>query len=272
MTDNIQTVLVLITNPTLNQVKMNTLDTIFQHRSIRKFKDKAVSDEVLEKILKAASRGSTTGNMQVYSIIITRDAENKKAILPFHFNQQMVTQAPVVLTFNADFNRFNLWCEQRKAKPGYDNFLSFLTAATDAVIAAQNAALAAEALGLGICYLGTTNYMADELIEFFGLPKGVVPITTLVVGYPDEQPPLTDRLPAEGIVHYEKYHHFSPADIDRIYHDKESLEMTKKLIEENGTETLAQIFTEKRYTKENNEFFSAKLLKTLEKQGYSLDF
>ncbi len=247
---------------------MKTLETIYEHRSIRKFTNEPVSDDMLDKILKASFRGSTTGNMQVYSIIVTREPENKKAILPFHFNQAMVSEAPVVLTFNADFNRFNLWCEQRKAKPGYDNFLSFLTASIDAVIAAQNAALAAEALGLGICYLGTTIYMADELIKFFELPKGVVPITTLVVGHPAEKPPLVDRLPAEGIVHYEKYRQFTPEDIDNIYREKEALEQTKQLIKENGTETLAQIFTEKRYTKDVNLTFSKKLLEVLEKQGF----
>ena len=247
---------------------MNILDTIFEHRSIRKFKDKAVEEEVLNTILEAAFRGSTTGNMQVYSIIVTRDAENKKAILPAHFGQKMVTEAPVVLTFNADFNRFNKWCEQRKAEPGYDNFLSFITASVDAIIAAQNVAIAAEAQGLGICYLGTTNYTADQLIEFFKLPKGVVPITTLVLGYPDEQPELVDRLPAEGIVHYEKYKDFTEEAIDRIYAEKEMLPLTHALIEENQTETLAQIFTEKRYTKANNMAFSQKLLEVLEKQGF----
>lgn len=247
---------------------MNALDTIFKHRSIRKFTDKPISDEILNTILSAASRASTTGNMQVYSIIVTRDEQNKKAILPFHFNQSMITEAPVVLTFNADFNRFNRWCEVRNAKPGYDNFLSFVTAAVDAVIAAQNAVIAAESQGLGICYLGTTIYMAEQLIDFFSLPKGVVPITTLVLGYPAEDPELVDRLPLEGVVHYEKYKDFSKETIDAIYSEKEGLEQTKQLIEENGTENLAQIFTEKRYTKETNVTFSKKLIDILDKQGF----
>jgi nitroreductase len=72
--------------------------------------------------------------MQVYSVIVTRDEEMKKRLAPAHFNQPMVTEAPVVLTFCADFNRFNLWCRQRDAEPGYDNFLSFMTAAIDALI------------------------------------------------------------------------------------------------------------------------------------------
>ena len=96
----------------------------------------------------------------------------------------MVKQAPVVLTFCADFNRFNKWCRLRKAEPGYDNFLSFITAAIDALLVAQNVCVAAEDAGLGICYLGTTTYMADKIIEILDLPEGVVPVTTVTLGIP----------------------------------------------------------------------------------------
>ncbi len=172
------------------------------------------------------------------------------------------------LTFCADFNRFNKWCKLRKAEPGYDNFLSFFTAAIDALLAAQNAALEAEYHGLGICYLGTTTYMAERIIEILKLPKGVVPVTTLVVGYPDEQPPLTDRLPLKGIVHYEIYHDYQENDINEIYHEKESMPFYQELVKQNQVETLAQIFTEKRYTKKDNIAFSQALLNVLKKQGF----
>ncbi|OIP00525.1 MAG: NADPH-dependent oxidoreductase [Bacteroidetes bacterium CG2_30_33_31] len=251
---------------------MNTLATIFNHKSIRKFKNLPVEDEILNNILHAAMRAPSTGNMQLYNIIVTRDIENKRAILPFHFNQKMILDAPVVLTFNADFNRFNLWCEQRNAKPCYDNFLSFITAAIDTVIAAQNAVLAAESQGLGSCYLGTTIYMAEELIKFFELPKGIIPIATLAIGYPDEEPELVDRLPIKGNVHFEKYSNYSKSEIDEIYSYKENLESSKKLIEENKTENLAQIFTEKRYTRESNLLYSNKLLNILKSQGFMNNF
>jgi hypothetical protein len=173
-----------------------------------------------------------------------------------------------LLTFCADFNRFNKWCKQRKAEPGYDNFLSFFTAAIDALLVAQNACVAAEDFGLGICYLGTTTYQADKLIDFFDLPKGVVPVTTVVAGYPAEDPEQTDRLPAKGVVHYEKYSDYSSEDIDEIYAEKESLPITQKLLEENQLETLAQIFTQNRYKKADNLHFSKVLLKVLEQQGF----
>jgi nitroreductase len=244
------------------------IQTIFQHRSVRKYKSDPIPENILSDILKAAIRGSNTGNMQVYSIIVTRDAAIREQLWEQHFKQNMVKQAPVHLTFCADFNRFKKWCEQRNATPGYDNFLSFFTASVDAVIAAQNAALAAESHGLGICYLGTVNYNADKIIDILHLPKGVVPVAVLAAGYADEQPELTPRLPVEAVVHYETYHDFSADDIDRMYSEIENSEFTQALISENKTENLAQIFTEKRYTKANNIHFSKNLLNVLEKQGF----
>ncbi|MFO7722927.1 MAG: NADPH-dependent oxidoreductase [Bacteroidales bacterium] len=245
-----------------------TIHTLLSHRTIRKYKNDPVPDHMLQDILNAAIRTSTTGNMQVYSIIVTTDPEKKAALHKLHFSQQMVLDAPMLLTFCADFNRFNLWCRQRHAEPGYDNFLSFFTAAIDALIASQNAAVAAEAHGLGICYLGTTTYQADKLIDFFGLPKGVVPVTTLVVGYPDEDPGLTDRLPLEAVVHYEKYNDYSREMIDQLYAEKEQLPQTLKLLEENQLDNLARIFTERRYTLKDNLHFSGTLLKVLHEQGF----
>jgi nitroreductase len=244
------------------------MNAILNHRSIRKYKSTPIEDSVLNDILLAGIRASTTGNMQLYSIVVSTEDEIKQQLAPCHFNQAMVTQAPVVLTFCADFNRFNLWCQQRNATPGYDNFLSFLTASIDALLVAQNVCIAAEEKGLGICYLGTTTYTADKIIDVLKLPKGVVPITTVVIGYPDEAPGLTDRIPLAAVLHREIYQDYSPGDIDQIYAAKEALPSTKKLLEENSKETLAQIFTDNRYTKKDNVTFSKVLLKVLHNQGF----
>ncbi len=244
------------------------MNTIFEHRSIRKFKSDVIPIDIMNRVLEAGSRASTTGNMQVYSIIVSTDPAIKKQLLPCHFNQAMVIEAPAVLTFCADFNRFNLWCELNNAKPGYDNFLSFVTAAIDALLASQNVALEAEANKLGICYLGTTTYMADKIIDILNLPLGVVPITTLALGYPDENPPLTDRLPMDAIIHWETYQPFTPEKIKSIYFERENNELTKKLLLENNKETLAQIFTDNRYKKQDNVLFSNKFLDVIRKQGF----
>ncbi len=245
-----------------------TIETIINHKTIRNYKSDPINDEILDAILQAGFRASTTGNMQVYSIIVTKDAANKEELCKLHFGQKMVEQAPVLLTFCADFNRFNKWCNQRNAEPGYDNFLSFFTAAIDALLVAQNVCIAAESLGLGICYLGTTTYQADKLVDFFKLPTGVVPITTVVVGYSNENPEKADRLPARGVLHFEKYQDFSEEEIDQVYTEKESLPLTKKLLDENQLENLAQIFTNKRYTKKDNLNFSKVFLETIARQGF----
>ena len=244
------------------------LDTIFEHKSIRKYKNTVIDKNCLTEILEAGTRASTTGNMQVYSMIVTQDKETKEALLPLHFGQKMITEAPVVITFCADFNRFNKWCKLRNANAGYDNFLSFVTASIDALLVAQNVALAAEDKDMGICYLGTTTYMADKIIDVLNLPKGVIPITTLVVGYPNENPDLTDRLPLEAVVHWEKYNDYTDDKINEFYKEKENLESSKEFVKENNKENLAQIFTDVRYKKADNEHFSKVLLDVLKKQGF----
>jgi nitroreductase len=244
------------------------IQTILNHRSIRKFKTDPIDKNILNKILEASSRASTTGNMQVYSIVLTSRSELKQQLWEAHFKQNMVTQVPVIATFCADFNRFNQWCRLRDAEPGYDNFLSFYTATIDALLAAQNFALAAEDSGLGICYLGTTVYMAERIIDILELPKLVVPVTTIVLGYADETPGLTERLPVKAVVHYEKYKNYSKQDIDEMYAEKEALPYTHELLKINKKNTLAQIFTDNRYTKADNIKFSQAFLKVLEKQGF----
>ncbi len=244
------------------------LDTIFSHRSIRKYKNDPVPGGILDKILEAGSRASTTGNMQVYSMVVTKDKEIRKQLWEAHFKQDMVLQAPVHITFCADFNRFNKWCRLRKADPGYDNYLSFFTAAIDALLASQNVALAAEANGLGICYLGTATYMADRIIEILDLPGGVVPVAALVLGYPDEEPGLTDRLPMKAVVHEDTYQDYLDKDIDRIYAEREGSELTRELLEINQKETLAQVFTDNRYTRKDNIHFSKQFLEVIRRQGF----
>ena len=248
---------------------MESIDNLFLNRkTIRKYSDKPVGNTLLDDLLVKACRASTTGNMQVYSIIITRDQEMKKNLAPLHFNQKMITEAPVVLTFCADFNRFCIWCRQRKAEPGYDNFLSFFTAAIDALLVAQTLCIAAETEGLGICYLGTTTYMAKGIIDILKLPKGVVPVTTVTLGWPGETPEQVDRLPLEAVVHNETYRDYTSEDIDRYYSQKEQRTDSKQFVKENSMETLAHVFTQVRYTKADNISFSKMLLETLKNQGF----
>jgi nitroreductase len=241
---------------------------IFTHRSIRRYTSEPIPAELLHRILEAGTRASNTGNMQVYSLIVTTDERLREQLAPCHFNQPMVRQAPVLITFCADIHRFSLWCEQRGARPEYDNFLWYVNGAIDALLAAQNVILEAEAHGLGICVLGTTTYAADRIIDILKLPKGVIPVTSIVLGYPDEAPPLTDRLPLEAVVHAETYQEYTPERIDALWAEREASEETRKLLETNDLPNLARIFTEKRYSGRDNAAFSEAYLETLKKQGF----
>lgn len=206
--------------------------------------------------------------MQLYSIVITKSEEGKKALASCHFNQPMVVNAPLVLTFCADFNRFNKWCNLSKAEPDYDNFLSFMTAAIDALLVAQNITIAAESEGLGVCYLGTTTYLAAKIIDILNLPKGVVPVTTLTIGWPDENPAQVDRLPLDAIIHQETYTDYTDDQILTAYREKESRPDSMQFVAENNKETLAQVFTDIRYKRSDNVAFSNMLLGVLKEQGF----
>ena len=199
------------------------MKNLLNRRSIRRYSEREVSEELLNRLMTEAARTQTMGNLQLYSVVVTRSDEMKKQLAPFHFNQPMVTGAPVVLTICADFNRTSTWARCRNAEPGYDNFLSFINAATDALLYTQTLCNLMDEEGLGYCYLGTTVYQPQQIIELLHLPKLTMPVATLTVGWPAEEPALSDRLPLDSFVHQERYNDYMAADIDSYYHDKEQL-------------------------------------------------
>ena len=152
--------------------------------------------------------------------------------------------------------------------PGYNNFLSFLNALIDTILVSQNVCIAAENTGCGICYLGTTLYNADAIIEILKLPLLTFPVTTLALGWPDENPSINDRLPLNGILHHEVYQEYNLEVIDNLYKVKESLPENLKYVIENKVENLAQVFTDFRYTMKDNFSYSDALMKILRKQGF----
>lgn len=245
------------------------LECMKNRRSIRKYTDRDIPESLLNELLEVAARASNTGNMQLYSVVVTRDRANKEKLAPAHFNQPMIMDAPVVLTFCADANRFVKWAECRQAVAGFDNLQTFIASTIDAMLFAQSFCNAAEEKGLGICYLGTTAYNADKIIEALTLPRLVVPIVTVTVGYPaDPLPEQVERLPLAAVVHNENYTDYTPDSIDCLYKEKEALEANRQFVKENNKDTLAQVFTDVRYTKKNNEYFSEVLLNVLTQQGF----
>ena len=245
------------------------MDLLKSHRSIRKYLLKCIPDSILEDILECGVRSSNTGNMQLYSIIVTKDILKKEKLSPLHFNQPMIKNAPVVLTICFDLNRFMKWCEINNTNTDFNNLLWLFNGMIDASILAQNICIAAESYEIGICYLGTTLYNAPEISEVLHLPSGVIPVTTLTMGYPEQIPDLTDRLPNCAVIHYEEYQDFSSMKIGELYKEKEDLESSMKFIAENGKKNLAQVYAEVRYKSADNIYFSKKLMTMLVKQGFN---
>ena len=161
--------------------------------------------------------------------------------------------APYVITFCADFNRFEQWCSLRDANPGFDNLQSLLAAIVDASIFAQQFCTIAEMNGLGGVFLGTTLYNAGQIARVLELPDKVIPVITLAIGVPASDAPQgpTERLPLRSVLHLDKYQPF-----DSLYATLEAAESSHKFVAENNKKTLAQVFTDVRYPRDSAEAFS----------------
>lgn len=252
------------------------LKNIQAHKSIRHFKKQEVEEHKLNAILEAATRASSSGNMQAYSIIVTRDPEMKKKMYKAHFSQEMYLEASLFLTFCADFRRMRSWLNINDAPMNFDNPMSFMISAIDAVLAAQTAALAAESLGLGLCYMGTTLASALEIGPILKCPKNVVPVVGFVLGYPDEKPKHRDRLPLESIVHQETYYEQTPEEIELTYKEKAKEGMKRYLshpelasaIKASKVKNLAQVYTQIKYTRESHLKYSKDLIDYLREQNF----
>jgi len=258
---------------------MSVIQQILNHRSIRKYKPDPIPEELLREILQAGIRTSSSGNMQTYSIIVTQDQQLRESLLEPHMGQKMVVDAPVFLTFCADFNRMRHWLKLNQAADNFDNFFSFLIGAIDAILVSQTVALAAESRGLGLCYLGSTLANADAIGEILGLPKNVIPVAGFSLGFPNEQPDLRDRLPFSSLVHWEKYKDFSDQEIKDIYEEREiegwqrymKSKWLREQVEEKGVENLAQLYTEVKYTRSAHQEYSKRLLTYLENQEFMIN-
>lgn len=246
----------------------SSADYFSSRRTVRRYLDRPIDESVLNSIIERAMRAPTTGNMQLYTVIVTRSQEGKKLLSEAHFNQPQVMSAPVVLTICADFNRFTRWCELSGADPGFDNFLSFLSATLDATILAQQIVTIAESEGLGTCYLGTATFNAARISEILDLPQLVVPIACLSIGYPADEGTPTERLPLRASVHDEKYRRDSDQEILSFFKAKDDYPLNEQYIKENNKDTLAQVFTDVRYPRSMNEGLTVEFLDFLKKQNF----
>ncbi len=199
-----------------------TLQVIRSHRSIRRYKPDPLPREMIETIVAAAQRSSTSSNLQTYSVVAVTDAEKRARLCELCGNQEHIREAPVFLTFCADLARLERVCQLRGYELQSGHLEIFLIAAVDAAIVLQTAVLAAESLGLGACMIGAIRNNPREVIELLELPRLVFPLVGLTLGWPAEEPILKPRLPLRAILHWERYD-TTHLDEDLLAYDREMI-------------------------------------------------
>lgn len=186
-------------------MQTTTIELIHKHASVRSYRNDPVDKALIEEIVVAGQRASTSSNMQCYSVVAIVDPEKRARLAELCGNQKQIVQAPVFLAWCADLSRLERVCERRGYRQVSENTESFLVSAVDAALAMQNAALAAESLGLGMCYIGAIRNHPLEVIELLKLPELVFPISGMTLGWPAVDPKLRPRLPLDAVLHWETY-------------------------------------------------------------------
>ncbi len=249
------------------------------HRSIRSYRDRPLDAGLVDSVLEQALAGtSSSGNLNMVSVVKTQDVQRKQRLFELHGEQPMVLQAPLVLTFCADSFRTRDWLALRGARPGFADLVSWHTAAFDAMILSQTAALGFESHGLGICYMGTTLFSMRGIADFLELPPHCLPATSLVVGWPAEAPAQRDRLPRQAWIHEERYQRPTTADIEARFAAREERGKERYMSfnpqmaamwQELGLENLAQYYTSKiKYDPDRFAVFSAEIEALLRERGF----
>lgn len=211
-----------------------TLSVLMNHKSIRKFKEDEVSQEQLASIVAAAQMASSSSNVQAYSVIAVTEPGLKKQLAALAGGQAYVEQCPVFLVWCADLYRLKRVTGQHKPdKTSYeDSTENFIVATIDAALAAQNAAIAAESMGLGIVYIGGIRNNIAEVAELLGLPDLVYPVFGMCVGVPDQEPGLRPRLPQAAVLHMNGYDPNQTMEQVKLYDET----MSRYLSERTGGE------------------------------------
>ena len=241
---------------------MDAVAVMMKGGAVSRLAEEKVSKELLEEIVECGTRASNTGNMQLYSVIATEEEPLRSELCGLHFGQ--CATAPLFLTVCTDVYRYHRYCRVNGCDEPYDNLLWLLSALVDASLFAQNLCIAAEAKGLGFCHLGTVMYNTEKIAELLKCPKGVVPVIALAMGHPAEEGRLSERLGTDAVMHSEVYHDPTDEEIVKMHEVRDNDPFNQQMVKENGTRNYCEIFTTKRYPREQNEAISADLLAFLE--------
>lgn len=199
-----------------------TIEQIFRHGSIRKYKEEPVPPSIIEKIIAAAQRSSTSSNLQTYSVVAVMDKNRREELASLCGNQEHIRTAPVFLAWCADLKRLNRVCQLRGYKQVTSYAENFIVSVVDVAIAMQTATIAAESLGLGMCYIGAIRNNPSEIIKILELPRFVFPVSGMTLGWPATAARVRPRLPLREVLHWEVYSHEGQDEALREY-DREMI-------------------------------------------------
>lgn len=175
------------------------------HRSIRRFTDQPIPDAMLEEILLAGQAAATSSFVQATTVVRVTDPAAREQLVVYSGGQKYVASAPEFLVFCADLARARTCCEIQDVEPVEGYTESFIIATVDVALMAQNVTVAAESLGLGVCYIGGLRNQPQAVSELLELPQQVYPVFGMCLGYPDQQVDLRPRLPLSVVLKQERY-------------------------------------------------------------------
>lgn len=235
-----------------------TIELLCSHRSIRAFTDRPIGDAEREAILAAAQAASSSSFLQCSSIIRITDPQLREKLVELSGGQKYVAQAAEFWVFCADFNRHLQICSE--AQLGLAEQL--LLGCVDTALMGQNAMVAAESLGLGGVYIGGIRNGIADVTELLGLPKFVLPLFGLCLGWPAQAPQVKPRMPAEMLVHENRYQPIDPAVLATYDREQEEYYLSRESNprRENWSEHI-----QKTIIKESRPF----MLDYLRKQGWA---
>lgn len=232
-----------------------TMDILTTHRSIRKYKDTPVSEQVIAQIINAAQWSSTSSHFQAYTIINVQDQLKRETIAKATGGQRWVTEAPLFLVFCADLHRAQKYWVNKQDRVFANNEF-FIIATVDATLAAQQAFIAAESLGLGGVYIGGIRNDLPMVSAALNLPELVYPVFGMCLGYPDDNPGLKPRLPIQTVYKVDSYDESGEDERIAVYNQQIKeyyLERTGGTTDESWSERCGRLMMEK--TRDNLGLF-----------------
>ena len=183
----------------------DTINLLKSHRSIRKFTEQAIEQSIVDELVLCGQAAATSSNVQAVTTIQVHDAEKREQLAQFAGGQPYVASAGAFLVYCADMNRPKFACEKEHGEfsPGMTEH--FIIATVDVALAAQTTVVAAESLGLGICYIGGLRNKPAEVSALLQLPDHVYPVFGLCLGHPAQDPEVKPRMPLEAVLMHDRY-------------------------------------------------------------------